>query len=57
MKSFAEDTIVSSIAHGAAVPVAVSNDMNAACAKFAQGASDVAGLQAELVKAATSLSK
>ncbi len=57
MKSFAEDTIVSSIAHGAAVPVAVSNDMNAACAKFAQGASDVAGLQAELVKAASSLSK
>ncbi|MDO5035122.1 MAG: ABC transporter substrate-binding protein [Actinomycetaceae bacterium] len=57
MKSFGEDTIVSSIAHGAAVPIAVSEAMNDACAKFAQGASDVAGFQAELVAAAASLSK
>ncbi|MDO5049753.1 MAG: ABC transporter substrate-binding protein [Actinomycetaceae bacterium] len=57
MKSFAEDTIVSSIAHGAAAPVAVSNAMNDACAKFAQGASDVAGFQAELVKAAEPMTK
>lgn len=52
MKSFADDTIVSSIAHGAAAPVAVSDAMNDAVAKFAQGGSDVAGLQAELAKAA-----
>lgn len=57
MKSFAEDTIVSSIAHGAAAPVAVSNAMNDACAKFAQGGSDVAGFQAELAKAAEPMSK
>lgn len=57
MDSFAKDTIVSSIAHGAAAPVAVSNAMNDACAKFAQGGSDVAGFQAELVKAAEPMSK
>lgn len=57
MKSFGKDTIVSSIAHGAAAPVAVSNAMNDACAKFAQGASDVAGFQAELAKAAEPMAK
>ncbi len=57
MKSFAKDTIVSSIAHGAAAPVAVSNAMNDACSKFAQGASDVAGFQAELAKAAEPMAK
>ena len=56
MKAFAEDTIVSSIAHGAATPVAVSNAMNDAVAKFSQGASDVAGLQAELTAAAAPMS-
>lgn len=57
MKAFAEDTIVSSIAHGAAAPVAVSNAMNDACAKFAQGASDAAKFQQELTDAASSMSK
>lgn len=57
MDSFAKDTIVSSIAHGAAAPVAVSNAMNDACAKFAQGASDIAGFQAELVAAAAPMAK
>lgn len=57
MKAFASDTIVSSIAHGAAAPVAVSNEMNDAVAKFAQGASDVAGLQDELTRAAEPMSK
>ena len=56
MKAFAKDTIVSSIAHGAATPVAVSNAMNDAVAKFSQGASDVAGLQAELTAAAAPMS-
>lgn len=57
MKSFAEDTIVSSVAHGAAAPVAVSDAMNDAVAKFAQGGSDVAGLQEELAKAAAPMCK
>lgn len=57
MDSFANDTIVSSIAHGAATPAAVSDAMNDAVAKFAQGGSDVAGLQAELAKAADSMCK
>ncbi|WP_350258311.1 ABC transporter substrate-binding protein [Scrofimicrobium sp. R131] len=57
MKSFAEDTIVSSIAHGAAAPVGVSDKMNDAVAKFVQGASDVAGLQQELAQAAAPMSK
>ncbi|MBV7364240.1 ABC transporter substrate-binding protein [Actinomycetaceae bacterium TAE3-ERU4] len=52
MKDFASDTIVPSIAHGAAVPAPVSNDMSDALAKFAQGASDEAKLQDELAKAA-----
>lgn len=51
MESFGKDTIVSSIAHGAALPAAASNAMNDALTKFAQGASDLAGLQAELAKA------
>lgn len=55
MESFANDTIVSSIAHGAAVPVAVSNAMNDACAKFIQGASDLETFQKELADAAAPL--
>lgn len=51
MESFGKDTIVSSIAHGAALPAAASNAMNDALTKFAQGASDLAGLQSELAKA------
>ncbi|BDA63509.1 ABC transporter substrate-binding protein [Actinomyces capricornis] len=48
MDSFASDTIVSSIAHGAALPAKASNAMNDALTKFAQGASDIATLQADL---------
>lgn len=57
MKAFGEDTIVSSIAHGAAAPVSVSNQMNDACAKFWEGASDLAGFQAELADAAKAMAK
>ncbi|WP_026428139.1 ABC transporter substrate-binding protein [Actinomyces slackii] len=48
MESFASDTIVSSIAHGAALPAKATNAMNDALTKFAQGASDAAALQAAL---------
>ncbi|WP_172119637.1 ABC transporter substrate-binding protein [Actinomyces faecalis] len=51
MESFGKDTIVSSIAHGAALPAAASNAMSDALTKFSQGASDLAGLQKELAKA------
>ncbi len=54
MDSFAKDTIVSSIAHGAALPAKATNAMNDALTKFAQGASDVAALQADLKAAASS---
>lgn len=57
MKAFGEDTIVSSIAHGAAAPVAVSDEMNNACAKFWEGASDLAGFQAQLADAAKAMAK
>ena len=57
MKDFAKDTIVPSIAHGAAVPAPVSNAMADALSKFAQGGSDAAGLQAELAQAAQKLNK
>lgn len=56
MTSFEEDTIVSSLAHGAAAPVAVSTAINQAVVKFSQGASDVDTLQQELVAATASLS-
>ncbi|OKL50348.1 ABC transporter substrate-binding protein [Boudabousia marimammalium] len=55
MADFAKDTIVSSIAHGAAVPAPVSNEINDALAKFGQGASDATQLQADLVKATQNL--
>lgn len=48
MESFGKDTIVSSIAHGAALPAKASNAMNDALTKFAQGASDIATLQKDL---------
>ena len=48
MESFGKDTIVSSIAHGAALPGKASNAMNDALTKFAQGASDAATLQSDL---------
>ncbi|NDR53905.1 ABC transporter substrate-binding protein [Actinomyces sp. 565] len=55
MDSFSQDTIVSSIAHGAALPTKASDAMNDALTKFAQGASDVATLQSELAAAYASV--
>ncbi|WP_075890515.1 ABC transporter substrate-binding protein [Actinomyces provencensis] len=57
MKSFESDEIVSSIAHGAAVPASISNAMGDALMKFAQGASDATQLQADLVSATADLSE
>ena len=54
MESFAKDKIVSSIAHGAALPAKATNAMNDALTKFAQGASDVTALQSDLKAAAAS---
>lgn len=51
MKSFAEDTIVSSIAHGAALPVKTSSAISDAVAKFVEGGSDAAQFQTELASA------
>jgi len=51
IESFGQDTIVSSLAHGAAVPVAVLNDITDATSKFTSGASDLAGFQDALVAA------
>ncbi|WP_040155900.1 ABC transporter substrate-binding protein [Mobilicoccus massiliensis] len=51
MESFKSDTIVSSLAHGAAAPVAVSTNINKAVVKFTQGASDLPTFQKELVTA------
>lgn len=55
MEDFSSDTIVSSLAHGAATPVAVLTAVNQAVVKFSQGASDVDTLQSELVAATESL--
>ncbi len=55
MEDFSSDTIVSSLAHGAAAPVAVLTAVNQAVVKFSQGASDVDTLQSELVAATQSL--
>lgn len=52
MNSFKNDTIVSSIAHGAALPMAVTNAMNEALGKYTSGALDAAGLQSEFAAAA-----
>lgn len=51
MESFGKDTIVSSIAHGAALPVKKSNAISEAVAKFVEGGSNAEQFQAELVKA------
>ncbi|MDY2942024.1 MAG: ABC transporter substrate-binding protein [Varibaculum sp.] len=53
MKSFKEDTIVSSIAHGAALPATVTSAMNDALGKYTSGTTDVAGLQKDFAAAAT----
>ncbi|MDO4792300.1 MAG: extracellular solute-binding protein [Buchananella hordeovulneris] len=57
IKSFGTDTIVSSVAHGAAASVTVSSSILDAMKKFTEGASDLAGFQAELVKATEGLKK
>ncbi|MCF4122627.1 ABC transporter substrate-binding protein [Antribacter sp. KLBMP9083] len=50
--SFATDTIVSSLAHGAAAPIATLNAISDATSKFTTGASDLAAFQSELAAAA-----
>lgn len=57
MKSFGEDTIVSSLAHGAAVPAPVSSQISDVTKKFTEGASTLEEFQAELVSATSSLQK
>lgn len=54
IESFQSDTIVSSLAHGAATPVAVLNQMTDATSKFTSGAGDLATFQEELAAAAGS---
>ncbi|RXR25743.1 carbohydrate ABC transporter substrate-binding protein [Oerskovia turbata] len=49
--SFADDTIVPSLAHGAAASVAVLNAISDATSKFTSGASDLAQYQADLAAA------
>ena len=51
MESFGKDTIVSSIAHGAALPLAATEKMKSALGKF-NSSKDVAALQSELAAAA-----
>ncbi|MDB1086112.1 ABC transporter substrate-binding protein [Streptomyces sp. ACA25] len=51
IESFGQDTIVSSLAHGAAAPVAVLNAVSDATSKFTSGASDVDTFQSELAAA------
>ncbi|GAB4085218.1 extracellular solute-binding protein [Myceligenerans cantabricum] len=53
IKSFQEDTIVSSVAHGAAVPIAQLSAISDATAQFTAGATDVATFQAALAASAT----
>ncbi|RHA43880.1 ABC transporter substrate-binding protein [Cellulomonas rhizosphaerae] len=50
--SFGKDTIVSSLAHGAAAPVATLNAISDATSKFTTGASDLAQYQKDLAAAA-----
>ncbi|MCF6521522.1 ABC transporter substrate-binding protein [Streptomyces sp. JJ36] len=51
VKSFADDTIVSSLAHGAAAPVSWLTDVTTAVSKFGSGG-DLGGLQKDLAAAA-----
>ncbi|QPK93816.1 carbohydrate ABC transporter substrate-binding protein [Actinomyces sp. zg-332] len=58
MEDFKSKTVVSSLAHGAAAPLAVSSAINDAVVKFTQGqGKDVEGLQKDLVNATKSLKK
>jgi glucose/mannose transport system substrate-binding protein len=50
--SFGKDTIVSSLAHGAAAPIATLNAISDAVSKFTSGASNVDTFQADLAAAA-----
>jgi glucose/mannose transport system substrate-binding protein len=52
IESFGQDTIVSSLAHGAATPVATLNAISDATSKFTSGASNLATFQSELASAA-----
>ncbi len=52
LKSFAEDKICASIAHGAATPIAWLNDISDATSQFTTGATDLAGYQKALGAAA-----
>jgi len=52
MESFGKDTIVSSLAHGAAAPIATLNAISDATSKFTTGASDLAAFQSDLAAAA-----
>ncbi len=54
IESFGQDTIVSSLAHGAAAPIATLNAVSDAVSKFTTGASDIATFQSELAAAAGS---
>lgn len=52
IESFSQDTIVSSLAHGAATPIATLNSISDATSKFTTGASDLEAYQSELAAAA-----
>ncbi|WP_062204288.1 ABC transporter substrate-binding protein [Streptomyces sp. NBRC 109706] len=52
IESFGQDTIVSSLAHGAATPVSTLNAVTDATSKFTSGASDLSTFQSELASAA-----
>ncbi len=54
IESYANDTIVPSLAHGAASSVSVLNAISDATSKFTTGASDLATYQSELAAAAAS---
>jgi len=51
IESYARDTIVPSLAHGAASPIAVLNAVSDATSKYTAGASDLATFQSELAAA------
>ncbi|WP_418605208.1 ABC transporter substrate-binding protein [Georgenia sp. SUBG003] len=54
IEAYASDTIVPSLAHGAASPIAVLNAVSDATSKFTTGASDLETFQSELATAAGS---
>ncbi|MDT0318465.1 ABC transporter substrate-binding protein [Streptomyces millisiae] len=51
MESYGQDTIVSSLAHGAAVPVSQLNAITDATSRFTSGAADLSTFQSELAAA------